>query len=731
MAAKQRSYGPLCLCFLTACLLTAASAFPAPHRIQDAGKPPEVQDEIRASPPVEFQNALKAAEANLASGKGQAYEKKMRESTRGWLASEVARCAKERGGTAFGPFTVLVRVGKSGKAEQVQAWPETYIADCLRPKFAAADYPKPPKPSWWFKMDIRIEFKDSEAGGEPPAEAKANAGIPYSGELGVMVAPPAGWVLDNKSGVSQGTHAVMYPQGSSWRSAPEVMYVNVDEFASGETFEQFVAADVNRFKKEFLGIKIEELDPIVLRSGGKALVRRYSGGAYPSFECVAYAHYGTGAATYVLTCRTQAGLERTVGLFRDMVARSYPVKMKFDGKPPLVTLNEPGVPAKSAEDVAKAESGGQKDSRAEQPLWRQGGYSYWSRFKPGSFVTFRYILKSAASDQDMLKTITLKNVTPDSVVLEFQESPRVTAKKSPSESRTNIYQRSRFEFRAVDEDFQEKDLFGGQLSLSPAYILDHSDREKAGEGVEDIDWKGVKLPTTWKKFQFGGPASRTTVSIWLCDEVPRTVARMVRELEDQAAFRQEFNIEDFKSIGAEPADIERLRAARKPSPVEVPASSYLASRFRFTESMTAAFSELLDALSSLRSSSNVDWVDMMTKCSPFPAKFREIQSQLGEDEQKAAQELGREQMAKLQPLLGQAGRLVGLHVRLAETIVDYLTKTAVGPPDPALAASTMEETGKIMSEISAGREKYLGEFRKAGDLTLKFIRTPGGNLCSG
>lgn len=320
---------------LTASFVFAAASACRSSLPRQEGQGPALAKSLPASPP-DFQAALKAADADLSTEEGKAYESKMRASAGAWLASEIARCTSQYRGTAFGPFTVLIRIGSAGRAEEVLTWPETHIADCLKPKFAAAEYPAPPRAPWWHRLDIRIKAKSREGpGGEPRSRWQAPAGIPYDGDLGVFVTAPDGWVLDSQSGVSQGTHCVMYPKGSSWRNAPEVIYVNIERFGVGATLERLILKDIAKFEKKYPGIKVEELEPIDLWSGGKAVVRGFSGEAYPNFECVAYAPYGNGAATYVLTCRTREGLERTMPLFRKMVARSYPVKLNFQGiRPP-------------------------------------------------------------------------------------------------------------------------------------------------------------------------------------------------------------------------------------------------------------------------------------------------------------------------------------------------------------------------------------------------------------
>ena len=51
-------------------------------------------------------------------------------------------------------------------------------------------------------------------------------GIVYGDNHAFAVKAPQGWALDNKSGVSNGIHAVFYPLGSTWQDSRAVMYVN-------------------------------------------------------------------------------------------------------------------------------------------------------------------------------------------------------------------------------------------------------------------------------------------------------------------------------------------------------------------------------------------------------------------------------------------------------------------------------------------------------------------------
>lgn len=106
--------------------------------------------------PSEFDIALKAADDNKKSKEGKRYDELFGLKAAPWVAKALAECTKGLSATELGPFTVLVRVGKSGRAEEVIVWPLSQVAECLKPYFVVAECPKPPGPSWWVRVDIAI-----------------------------------------------------------------------------------------------------------------------------------------------------------------------------------------------------------------------------------------------------------------------------------------------------------------------------------------------------------------------------------------------------------------------------------------------------------------------------------------------------------------------------------------------------------------------------------------------
>ena len=157
-------------------------------------------------------------------------------------------------------------------------------------------------------------------------------GIVYGDELGVGVAAPAGWVFDSASGANQGLHAVMYPEGSTWSDATEVMYVNVARLDDDQSLEGFIDQAIAGLRNQSPELSVEAIDPIKMPAGEVAQVRLYSGDRWGNSEAVAYAEKDGSVAIYVLSCRTQSGFEKSLPEFKEMVGSSFLARMRFEGQ---------------------------------------------------------------------------------------------------------------------------------------------------------------------------------------------------------------------------------------------------------------------------------------------------------------------------------------------------------------------------------------------------------------
>lgn len=110
---------------------------------------------VPGSTPVEV--ARNEAESNAKSPAGKSYEGVLVSKLEDWLRPALGRCVKKVPKEELISFDGLVRVGENGKSEEVLFGPETALARCVAPDFQDATYPRPPQPSWWVKVEVRLK----------------------------------------------------------------------------------------------------------------------------------------------------------------------------------------------------------------------------------------------------------------------------------------------------------------------------------------------------------------------------------------------------------------------------------------------------------------------------------------------------------------------------------------------------------------------------------------------
>ncbi|HQM74752.1 MAG TPA: hypothetical protein PLL62_05910 [Candidatus Saccharicenans sp.] len=273
--------------------------------------------------PEEIKAALKAAEDNLKLPEGEKYDEALGPALASDLNRIMNECLQANKASSLQTFTILARISLEGKVEKIYFWPETSISSCLKSALPGIQFPVPPGPSWWTKIDISFEVQALN-----PEDFQSDGAIVYGSEAAVLVSSPEGWVIDNVSGVNQGLHCVMYPEGSSWGKGNEVMYINISLCEPGEAIEDSIAGDVGKFKEKYPEAITNELEPVTTVSGQKVLIRTFSGGSYNNYEAVGYARFKNSLICYVLTSRDKKGFEANLDNFRRMIAGSIIMEME-------------------------------------------------------------------------------------------------------------------------------------------------------------------------------------------------------------------------------------------------------------------------------------------------------------------------------------------------------------------------------------------------------------------
>jgi hypothetical protein len=163
----------------------------------------------------------------------------------------------------------------------------------------------------------------------------SNGGIVYGIDHAFGIVAPAGWVLDNASGIPEGLHAVFYPKGGSWKGSPVVMYANTVH--KGETNPKtmlgIVADDTAAFKSRAKTSIISDERRLATKGKEAAIVKGFSDEAREVYERVAYIDEPKVVVMLVLSGHNKAGVAAALPAFRDLVASYFFVTSTVTEKP--------------------------------------------------------------------------------------------------------------------------------------------------------------------------------------------------------------------------------------------------------------------------------------------------------------------------------------------------------------------------------------------------------------
>jgi hypothetical protein len=150
------------------------------------------------------------------------------------------------------------------------------------------------------------------------------AGIIYGRNHAFGLKAPAGWVLDNAAGVSQGIHAVFYKKGESWANGSTVMYANAASLqdSAHTSLKKLIQYDLDNFKRNYPDIKISTEKRIKIEKGVVAEVKHLSGKSYRNFEAIAYIDAGLTGIMIIMSSRTRQGFLDSLVAFESLV-KSY------------------------------------------------------------------------------------------------------------------------------------------------------------------------------------------------------------------------------------------------------------------------------------------------------------------------------------------------------------------------------------------------------------------------
>ena len=100
--------------------------------------------------------ARETAESNAKTPAGRRYQSALESSLDPWLRKALEKCLKGVPKQDAVSFDVLVRISKTGEAEEIAFEPDTSVGRCAERDFRDAKYPSPPQPSWWVAIPVEL-----------------------------------------------------------------------------------------------------------------------------------------------------------------------------------------------------------------------------------------------------------------------------------------------------------------------------------------------------------------------------------------------------------------------------------------------------------------------------------------------------------------------------------------------------------------------------------------------
>lgn len=144
---------------------------------------------------------------------------------------------------------------------------------------------------------------------------------------------PKGWIMDDRSGVSQGLFVVFYPTGQSWRDSPVMAYMRThakNDLAA--TIPQLVDQTIRTHGSP--DYRVSFFQGIDLGPDRKAMIYHYSGDRRGSHEAVAYIEEQNTFNCLVLSARDRKDFDDAQDVFAEMVKSYTYVGRLKKGAPP-------------------------------------------------------------------------------------------------------------------------------------------------------------------------------------------------------------------------------------------------------------------------------------------------------------------------------------------------------------------------------------------------------------
>jgi hypothetical protein len=168
------------------------------------------------------------------------------------------------------------------------------------------------------------------------SSSRAEGAICFDQRNTVSTDAPPGWVADYEAGNRLGLCVLFHPTGTSFDSAPAVIYPNL--VTTAESLSSFIEGDLEAFTKKRAGAKVENLPGVGTGTDMAFELRRLSNGPPPTEQEIIAYHAADGAMFLaVLSARTVKNLDDARPAFETFLVRAKIIPRR-DLYPKLASL---------------------------------------------------------------------------------------------------------------------------------------------------------------------------------------------------------------------------------------------------------------------------------------------------------------------------------------------------------------------------------------------------------
>ena len=324
-------------------------------------------------------------------------------------------------------------------------------------------------------------------------------------------------------------------------------------------------------------------------------------------------------------------------------------------------------------------------------------YEYWAQFKPGTYVSFKFISQIREESKETWKTFILKHVTPEKVIIEEKTAGLITL----------------LTFHAEDPPWAADDLFDGALNVNLFNPSLTSGSTETTKSIEYIEIKGAKIKAERMKIQFDEDKTRITINVWFSKDIPGKVARFTREIAGVVSVKEEIVAADFKAIKTDASEYHRLLYGSKKT---IPASIFLWRNLRFFNESRRVEDDW-SAISGFYGRRG-EWIE---KLEVLVQDAETWESHFHEDIKKIEGQLKKKNMEKLEPFMEHAGAYCTVFVHLLKKLYGLISSLTYFPetitPD---IIYEFEELKELIDQWKSALSQYASEKSKLKDIKITY-----------